>query len=228
MTFELSHIVPWGRNFNEYSAMFDLSLDDLKGSILGCGDGPASFNYELTQHGGKVISVDPIYEFTAAQIKERIDETFAQVMSQTRKNKHEFVWTTIRSIEELGRVRMEAMQKFLADFEQGKVQGRYVCGQLPKLNFVDRQFTLALSSHFLFLYSKSLDFDFHIEAIREMCRVAREVRIFPLLELGATLSPHVLPVIEHFKNDGYEVEVVEVDYEFQRGGNQMLKVRNVI
>ncbi|MCI5142695.1 MAG: SAM-dependent methyltransferase, partial [Candidatus Electrothrix sp. ATG1] len=43
MTFQLKEIVPWGRSFQEYVAMFALSEDDLGKRILGCGDGPASF-----------------------------------------------------------------------------------------------------------------------------------------------------------------------------------------
>ena len=33
--------------------MFDLSAADLGRRILGCGDGPASFNAELTAQGGR-------------------------------------------------------------------------------------------------------------------------------------------------------------------------------
>lgn len=46
MSFELDDIVPWGRSFEEYRRMFALSPDDLTGRLLGCGDGPASFNME--------------------------------------------------------------------------------------------------------------------------------------------------------------------------------------
>jgi hypothetical protein len=46
---ELSKVVPWGRTFKEYKKMFSLSESDLKKTILGCGDGPACFNAELTK-----------------------------------------------------------------------------------------------------------------------------------------------------------------------------------
>lgn len=58
---ELANIVPWGRSFEEYRAMFELSEQDLNKRILGCGDGPASFNAEATKRGSKVISCDPVY-----------------------------------------------------------------------------------------------------------------------------------------------------------------------
>jgi hypothetical protein len=95
------------------------------------------------------------------------------------------------------------------------------------LAFADDQFELALCSHFLFLYSDSLNLEFHVASIREMCRVAGEARAFPLLQLGSTPSPHVGPVTDHFRQAGYEVAVVRVPYEFQRGGNEMLRIRRV-
>ena len=44
--FTLDSVVPWGRSFDEYCAMFDLSDRDLDLKILDCGGGPASFNAE--------------------------------------------------------------------------------------------------------------------------------------------------------------------------------------
>ncbi len=117
------------------------------------------------------------------------------------------------------------MHRFLSDFDRGKAQGRYRVESLPCSGFQDDEFDLALCSHFLFLYSDSLDLRFHISAIREMCRVAREVRIFPLLQLGSTPSPYVVPVSDHFERAGHEMELVRVPYEFQRGGDQMLRIR---
>ena len=49
--------------------MFDLTNVDLETQILGCGDGPASFNAEMKALGHTVVSVDPIYQFSADQIK---------------------------------------------------------------------------------------------------------------------------------------------------------------
>ena len=69
---ELTHVVPWGRSFSEYQSMFSLSVDDLGSRILGCGDGPASFNAELTKAGGDIVSIDPIYQLSRQQIHSRI------------------------------------------------------------------------------------------------------------------------------------------------------------
>ena len=61
MAFTLDQIVPWGRTFDEYRRMFALTDADLTRRILGCGDGPASFNAEATLRGVRVLSIDPIY-----------------------------------------------------------------------------------------------------------------------------------------------------------------------
>lgn len=224
MGFTLGEVVPWGRSYDEYVAMFALTETDLRRRILGCGDGPAAFNAVLTGRGGRVVSVDPLYQYSRDEIRQRIDETFYVVMEETRKNTHEFVWTTITSVEELGRVRLAAMESFLADYRRGAAQKRYVTGELPHLRFADREFDLAVCSHLLFLYSEHLSADFHVASIKELCRVAGEARVFPLLELGARKSRHVEAVRARLTTAGYSVTVEAVSYEFQRGGNEMMRI----
>jgi hypothetical protein len=225
MTFTLENIVPWGRSLDEYIKMFHLTEDDLHLNILGCGDGPASFNSEMHKLGYCVTSIDPVYQLTVAQMRERITATYDQIMEQVRHNEGQFVWEIFTSPEELGQTRMAAMQEFLTDFEQGKEEGRYLSEAFPFLPFLDETFDIALCSHLLFLYSEQLSLDFHRASIAEMCRVAREVRIFPLLDLRVGKSRYVAPVVSGLKEQGYVVEIETVPYEFQRGGNQMMRIR---
>jgi ubiquinone/menaquinone biosynthesis C-methylase UbiE len=75
------------------------------------------------------------------------------VLEQTRRNADEFVWTSIGSVEQLGRVRMAAIKDFMDDYVAGRTEGRYVKAELPGLPFSDDSFDLALCSHLLFLYS---------------------------------------------------------------------------
>lgn len=67
-----------------------------------------------------------------------------------------------------------------------------------------------------------LSYEFHLAAVQEMCRVARQVRIFPLLNLAVQQSPHLAPLPAALQAQGYRTEIVPVNDEFQRGGNQML------
>ena len=227
MGFTLEKVVPWGRSYDEYVSMFGLTDVELGLRILGCGDGPAAFNSALTKRGGNVVSVDPIYAFDAEQIRIRISETYETVMTQMRKNQSDYVWGAIPTVEQLGSLRMSAMETFLADFDAGKEKSRYIPGELPSLPFENGEFDIALSSHFLFLYSAHLSADFHLQALHEMLRVSREVRVFPLLTLDGASSSHLHFVNEHFANNGFGVEVRRVPYEFQRGGNEMLVIKPV-
>jgi hypothetical protein len=216
--------VPWGRTFAEYQRMFALSEADLALNILGCGDGPASFNAEMTKHGHRVTSCDPLYQFTKAQIEDRIEATYQAVLAQTRQNQDKFIWDAIKSVDELGRVRMGAMKAFVADYETGKQEGRYITAELPTLPFTDKAFDLAVCSHFLFLYTDNFSLEFHQQSIEELCRVASEVRIFPILTYNAIRSPYVDSLMELLAAAGHQVTIEQVPYEFQRGGNQMMRV----
>jgi hypothetical protein len=223
--FTLDQVVPWGRSFDEYRAMFGMSDADLARRILGCGDGPASFNAVATRRGTSVVSCDPIYRWTTNELRTRIDHTHEQILEQTQQNRHEFVWDAISSVDELGRTRMAAMEEFLIDYPAGLAQGRYVEGSLPTLPFRDAEFDLALCSHLLFLYSDQLGEDFHRAAVLELGRVANEVRLFPLLALGGRPSPFVAACASTLRQAGYDASIERVNYEFQRGGNQMMRFR---
>ena len=224
MAYTYESVVPWGRSFEEYVRMFNLSDADLRSRILGCADGPASFNAKMAERGHRVISCDPLYQFTGEQIRTRIDETYDNIIAQTHHNIEHFVWTTITSVDDLGRVRRKAMNDFLEDYEPGRSDGRYVAAELPTLPFDEGTFDLALCSHFLFLYSPILSLELHEKSIASMCAAAAEVRIFPLLTYDSNLSPYVQPVVDSLKKSGRRVSIERVAYEFQKGGNEMLRI----
>lgn len=137
-------MVPWGRSFAEYQAMFGLSEDDLKKRILGCGDGPASFNAEGTRRGIQITSCDPVYQFETKEIRCRIVDEVA-----------------------------------------------------------------------------------HLESTRELCRVASEVRVFPVISLGGTASKHLDSVVTALSACGIEVSLQAVSYRFQKGATEMLVAKSV-
>ncbi|HXJ16475.1 MAG TPA: SAM-dependent methyltransferase [Candidatus Polarisedimenticolia bacterium] len=221
----LDTVVPWGRSFDEYVRMFDLTEADLQSRILDCAAGPASFSAEMCRRGRSVVACDPIYRFSATDISRRIDETSETILRKTAETHERFVWTDMRSPDHMGKLRMAAMRQFLEDLPAGIATGRYQVCELPSLPFRDQEFDLALCSHFLFTYSDILMLDFHLASIREMCRVAREARIFPLLpSFGQAYSPHVQPVLDRLRAESYHREIRRVPYEFQKGGNEMLRI----
>src|SRR5215218_9773623 len=142
MSFHLRDVVPWGRSYDEYVRMFALSEADLASKMLGCGDGPASFNVEASGRGAYVVSCDPVYQYDAEALRARIAATFDEVLEQTRRNREAFVWDAIGSVEELGARRMAAMSRFLQDYAAGGSRRRYVAAALPALPFRDGHFDL--------------------------------------------------------------------------------------
>jgi len=207
--------------------MFSLTESDLEKRGLGCGDGAASFNASMHTLGRAVVSVDPLYRFSAEEIRQRIHRIYPAMIEQLVANQAAYVWTTIQSPDDLGRIRMAAMTEFLADFEQGKEAGRYLAHELPDLPCGNSEFELALCSHFLFTYSDQLSADFHCRALLEMCRIANEVRVFPLLDQSGEPSPYVDPVCRCLREHCLRLAVQPVDYECQRGGNEMLRIWRV-
>ncbi|MGD1900790.1 MAG: SAM-dependent methyltransferase [Geitlerinemataceae cyanobacterium] len=231
MALQLDRVVPWGRSLADYREMFALRDADLQANIIDCASGPSSFNAELTAmtamtgNCGRVTSCDPVYEFDAGQIRGRIDATLPVIVETLEKTREKFVWGAIATPQDLAEVRLAAMEKFLADFPEGLKAQRYRTDALPELSFADRQFDLALSAHLLFTYSAQFDTEFHIAATLEMLRVAREVRIFPLLtNFTNEISPHLQPVLDALTERGFAPTIERVPYEFQIGGNEMLRV----
>lgn len=218
---DYKNIIPWGRSYTEYVNMFHLSPGFLSKKVLGCGDGPAAFNAVANAFGGHVVSVDPIFELSKDKIEKQINSSFSEVINQTRANMEQFNWEQFGSLEGLGKIRMKSMKQFLNDYEEGKNEERYIAASLPELPFDDNSFDIALSSHFLLLYSDILDLDFHLKAIDEMLRISNEIRIFPVVDLNSKLSVHLSEILEKYPNH----ELVKVNYEFQKDGNQMLKIK---
>lgn len=222
----LESVVPWGRSLREYRQMFALTDEAMAGlRVLDCAGGPASFCAEATACGAFAVAVDPIYKFPPEDLRHRIDETAAIVVDGVRRNRGGYHWDDIPTPEALGEARLAAMGDFLADFHSVSARGRYVAGQFPTLPFTDDSFDLCLCSHLLFTYSMQLDEALHAAAIREMLRVAPEVRVFPTISLDCSPSPHLQPVCARLAWEGHQVLFQRSAYRLQRGADVRLVIR---
>lgn len=223
--FPLDEVVPWGRSFREYCRMFDLSPDRLPRSILDCAGGPSNFTARAHRRIDRIVSVDPIYGFSTAQLRERFQEVGQKILDYLNRHPERFQLDQFETPEEVVERRLETMDEFLEDFPAGKREGRYREGSLTELDFPDDSFELALCSHLLFLYDEHLSLDFHRRALSEALRVAPEVRIFPLKNMDVQ-QPRILPdVMQWLGNRGCSREIHEVPYEFHVGAREMLVVR---
>ncbi len=137
MAIHLRGVVPFGRSFDEYAKMFNLTQAELQQPILSVADGPASFNAEGTRLGHRIRSVDPLYCFSATQIKQRFDAVVDDIIHQVENSLDDWVWSYHRSPENLRKNRENAIELFCQDFEGGKTEGRYQVGGLPQLDCPD-------------------------------------------------------------------------------------------
>lgn len=228
MAMILEKVVPFGRSMDEYIKMFNLTAVDLNKKIIGIGDGPASFNAEMTRQGHPVVSVDPLYRFSGDEILQRFHEVVDKIINQVEATPNDWVWSYHQSPDDLRANRIKVIQEFIANYEIGKKANRYQIGELPKLAYQNQEFELALCSHFLFLYSDQFDYEFHLNSVIEMLRIAKEIRIFPLITLMLQPSQHLDGIMEYCIAKGYRANIEQVEYELQLSGNSMLKIsRNV-
>lgn len=212
-----------GRTFTEYRRMFDLDVTELVGnSVLDCGGGPSSFTAVAPGVGVESVAIDPAYGPPPEALESECEQAIERTLTQLQEKRDAFVWDEYGTVDGRGRYLRAAAEQFLADYAQ--TPGRYVTGGLPTLPFETDSFALALCANLLFLYDDRLGREFHLESIRELARVAREVRLFPLSSLDREQSGYVTPVVDVLQSEGHDVQLRDVPYEFQPGATEMLVV----
>ncbi len=223
MTIPYRDILLWGHSFDAYTRMFALTEADLKLKILDCCGGPSSFNSILTQKGGNVISTDEIFNLPKKKLEQKVNEVFDEMLSVIEANQDKFTWDDIKSPQALADIRRENIEIFLNDFEQGKEAGRYISDVPPNLHFQHYEFDLALVSHYFFANCPEQSVEYHVESVNNLCDVAKEVRIFPLLDSNGEIPEIVGPVTQALHQAGLGVEIKAAPYRFQKKGNAMLR-----
>ncbi len=217
-------IVPWGRSFEEYCRMFDLSAEALPDSVLDCGGGPSSFCAAASRHGIRAVSVDPLYQFSPETIQQRIDEITPDMLQLMHEERERFELDRYDSPEEVVKGRHRAMSRFLEDYQSDHERDRYITGSVMDMDFPDNEFQLALSSHFLLLYDEELSLEDHLRAVREAVRVTGELRVFPLRNVEGNQSRVLPDLLEALGEEDLQLEIREVPYEFQSGAHKMLVI----
>lgn len=211
-----------GRTWAEYIRMFNIDVEDIVGeSILDCGGGASSFTAVMSEKGFDIKAVDIIYNESPDILSVKCREDL-ELLIAGLKSADLFVWDFFNDIEDLKKQRINACKKFIEDY--GRYKGcRYVNADLRNLPFKDNSFSIVLCSHLLFIYDHRLDYDFHLKTIGEMLRVSsNELRIYPLVKNLGKKSVFVKKIIDDLCD--FDVEIVEVGYEFRKGGNEMLRI----
>lgn len=222
--FEVEEFAVIGRTFEEYRDMFDLDPVDVEGrSILDCPAGVASFVAEARSRGASAIGVDPVYGRDSDELARECRTDFRATADQIREKPGLFAWEYYGTVEKRIEFLKDAHERFLRDFSANP--HRYVPATLPDLPFADDAFSLTLSANFLFLYGDRFDYEFHLDALRELCRVTSdEIRVFPLAGLDTEPYDRLDDVLDALRGEDYGVEIRGVPYEFQEGVSEMLVV----
>lgn len=222
---DLERIVFIGRTFEEYMAMFDLSIEELQGQkVLDCPAGACSFTAIGRQKELDVTACDIAYYHPADALAGKGKKDIEHVMEGMEKVKQDYVFNYFRDIDDLVRHRKRALDECAAGMKA--TPEHYVPAELPVLPFEDDEFDLILSAHFLFTYGDRLDQSFHLEVIEELLRVAKkEIRLFPLVDLSGNRYEHLDDMISGLKEQGHHVEEIPVPFEFQKNANAMMKIQ---
>lgn len=217
-------LVLWGHGVDEYREMFDLSPDEMNSRVLEYGCGPSSVNAQQTRLKHQVVSCDPLFVLDKDTLSSKAVMIFSGMAEEVKKEKERFDFSRSGSFEQLLAERQAGMNQFFADYEQGKTEERYRGITDYHLPFADFTFDFALSAHYLFADLDDQTVEFHLSVIRELARVAKEVRIFPLIDREGNPSEFLGPVLLGLQQDNYGVEVREVDFHLHKTGNAMLRV----
>lgn len=217
-------LVLWGHHLQDYQEMFDLGPDDLKGRLLEFGCGPSAFNSEVRKLAAECVSCDPMFALDIDTLKTKTMMVFDDRVSRVATLAKYYDFSRYHGFDGLVAQRRAGMDEFFADYQSGKQEGRYVAASELQLPFPDFYFDFALCSHYLFGDLDLQDLDFHISMIKELARIAKEVRIFPLVDGHEQPSSMLGPVMLDLQMDNYGVEVRSVKYHLQPKGNAMLRV----
>jgi hypothetical protein len=220
----MRRIALWGQHVDEYQDMFGLSDSDLNKKFFEYNSGASAFNFELKNKALSCVSCDPWFDLDKDALEIKINENFNERLEQLEKNLKRLSLERYKTFDNLIKYRREGLELFFADYNAGKKENRYISVKDGKLPFKDFEFDFVLVANSLFSDSSQHSVEFHINIIKELARVAKDVRIFPLVDTKGEPSPLLGPVLLKLYQDNYGVEVLDVSYNLQPKGNAMMRI----
>jgi SAM-dependent methyltransferase len=227
---QVSSIAFFGRSFDEYLRFFALDESALtRRRVLDVAAGPSSFTAVAHARGLPAVAVDPLYGYSADVLAAHVQIDYTRMLAEMRRKEAHFRYEYFPSLAAAEASRRSAADRFLADYESGFLQDRYVGASLPRLPFADGAFDLVLCAHLLFTYARHFDYAFHLAACRELVRVGSgEVRIHPVCGLDGKPYPGLARLQADLAVAGIAARVMAIDYEFFPGTNSTLVLRRLI
>jgi hypothetical protein len=222
----ITKILVTSRDYHEYLAMFGLSEEDCRTyRFLDCPGGASDFGAQVRRRGGQAVSVDPVYDLSPDELQEHVLSELDRGIQRAADVPflYDFAWTG--GLDGYLARRREAAETFLADYTRHaahKASPHYVTAALPDLPFLSGTFDIAVVPNLLFCYANHFDVAWHRQAVRELLRVARQVRIHPLTESTGTPYGQLDELIGLLSEDGIHCSVVDVEYRLHPGPSRTL------
>lgn len=225
---KLDNIIFTGRTYDEYVRMFNLSKDVLStNTFFVCPGGASSFTAQATKNGYQARAGDILYDLTKDELQSHGESSINTTREKMGDVVDGYNWDEFCNVEGLLQARSKSLSDFLADYQKGLEDGRYIHCALPNLPLTDGEVDVVLSDHLLFTYPQFFDLEFHVQSIDEMIRVAKkEVRLFPLVSSASGIRPPFFDdVIRHLCELGLRSVIETSEYHFQVGSNEMLIIQ---
>jgi hypothetical protein len=213
----------WIYGKEDYEQMFSISPSDLNKKILDYPGNLSSFNAEMYQEGHDIVSGDLAYNTLPKEIGDHVDHAFAAHLKDLKASATRLKNQTDVHYNEIIASWQKRKHIFLNDYPCGFNAKRYQFMQMPDLPFDDHHFELALCSDLIF-HTQLLKNNAMNHCVSELCRVAEEVRIFPLLNEAGKISDALGPIMLLLQQQNFGVEVKEVAFDKIKGSNAMLRV----
>lgn len=211
----------WVHSLEDYCSMFNLDEQTLKLSILDYPAGISSFNSEMFAKGhANVVSADRHYDLSPMDMVKHVGFVIQDLSENIEQWSSQFHQAAVDEIDDFLNRSNQYAQLFLRDYSVGQQESRYQVAKLPRLPFNDLQFDLALCSDLMFRSPKFTP----LEVATELARIAKEVRIFPLMDRHGEISAELGPVMLALQQQDFGIEVKEVSFKLHKKSNAMLRV----
>ena len=215
--------INWVYGFDDYVQIYDLTKEDLSKNILEFPGVVGSFNAKATISGGRVTSAGRIYQLSEDEMASYADDVLQKNIADLRAHHERLQIDTEQSLGQVIEAWTKTKETFLDDYRTGKPAGRYLPVDLPDLPFTSQQFDLVLCSHLLFQRPLPAGVS-GVGLLETLCGIAEEVRLYPLLDNQGKITDDLGPLMLDLQQKNYGVEVREVAYTLQKGGNAMLRI----
>lgn len=219
-----------GRTFADYRGFLGLTDADIIGrAVLDVAAGPSSFAAEAVRLGVRVTAVDPLYDRPVQTLANLGRAGLRRDVDASGRPPDGLNLDGEPAAGLLHAERCRSLDCFLRDYAAGRATGRYLAAKLPELPFRQDSFDLVTCAHFLFLQGDRLPFSFHLDACRELTRLARiEARIYPLVTLEGQRYRDLDRLLRHLRHCGIGAELRPVERAVLPGAHQMLVLRRLL